>query len=39
LMAGLTRNKIELNRKMLDDLVVNDLDAFKEIVAQANKTK
>ncbi len=39
LMAGLTQNKIELNRKMLADLVVNDLDAFKEIVAQANKTK
>ncbi len=31
---ALKNNKIELNRKMLADLVVTDIDAFKEIVDQ-----
>lgn len=31
-IKALKENKIELNRKMLAELVVNDLDAFKEVV-------
>ncbi|KUK79708.1 MAG: 50S ribosomal protein L20 [Microgenomates bacterium 39_7] len=33
---GLKKNNIEINRKMLADLVVNDIDAFKEIVNQVS---
>ncbi|MEJ2347953.1 MAG: 50S ribosomal protein L20 [Patescibacteria group bacterium] len=32
LMAGLKKNKIELDRKMLADIAVSDPDAFKQIV-------
>lgn len=34
-IEALTDKQIEINRKMLADLVVNDIDAFKEIVNQA----
>lgn len=33
-MAGLKTKKIELNRKILADLAVNEPEAFKQIVAQ-----
>ncbi len=33
---ALKQNKIELNRKMLADLVVNDMVVFKEIVKQVS---
>ncbi len=36
-IKALDDKKIELNRKMLSDLVVNDMDAFKEIVNQVTK--
>jgi large subunit ribosomal protein L20 len=32
LIAGLDKTGIEINRKMLADLAVNDLNAFKKIV-------
>jgi large subunit ribosomal protein L20 len=35
LMAGLKANEIEVDRKMLADLAVNDPDAFGALVAQA----
>jgi len=31
-IAGLKRKNIEVNRKMLADLAVNDMDAFKQLV-------
>ena len=31
-IAGLKRKNIEVNRKMLADLAVNDADAFKQLV-------
>lgn len=37
LIAGLKKNNIELNRKMLSELAVNDPDAFKEVVNKATK--
>jgi large subunit ribosomal protein L20 len=33
---ALKENNIEINRKMLADLVVNDIDAFKEVVNQVS---
>jgi large subunit ribosomal protein L20 len=33
---ALKENKIELNRKMLADLVVNDIDAFKAVVKKVS---
>lgn len=35
LMGGLKRNNIEINRKMLADLAVNDIDAFSKLVELA----
>lgn len=32
LMSGLKKSKIELNRKILSDIVVNDINTFKKIV-------
>lgn len=37
LMAGLKRNNIEINRKVLADLAVRDIDAFNKIVETAKK--
>lgn len=37
LIAGLKRNKIELDRKMLADLAVKEPKAFEAIVATAKK--
>lgn len=37
LMHGLKLANIDINRKMLADLAVNDADAFKAIVAEAKK--
>jgi large subunit ribosomal protein L20 len=34
-IKALKDKKIELNRKVLADLVVNDIDAFREVVKQA----
>lgn len=34
-IAGLKRNKIELDRKVLADIAVNNAELFKEIVAKA----
>ena len=36
-IKALDDKKVELNRKMLADLVVNDIDAFKEVVNQVTK--
>jgi len=35
LIAGLKANKIDINRKMLADLAVNDFNAFQKIVDMA----
>jgi len=37
-MDGLSKNNIELDRKILAELAVNDPDAFSEIVTQAKQT-
>jgi len=37
LMAGLKANEIEINRKMLADLAVNDPDAFARLVEVAKQ--
>lgn len=37
LIAGLKKNNIQLNRKVLSELAVNEPDAFKEIVNKAAK--
>lgn len=37
LMGGLKRNNIEINRKMLADLAVNDIDSFAKLVEIAKK--
>lgn len=34
-ISGLKKNKIGLNRKMLAELVVSDLNAFKKVVEKA----
>lgn len=36
-ITGLKREKIDLNRKVLADIAVNDPDGFKELVSQAKK--
>jgi large subunit ribosomal protein L20 len=36
-IKGLKTAKIELNRKMLSELAVKDLDTFKEILAKVQK--
>ena len=36
-IAGLKRKNIEVNRKMLADLAVNDADAFKQLVDLAKE--
>ena len=36
LMAGLKKNNISINRKMLAELAVNDSKAFAELVKSAN---
>lgn len=36
-MAAMTKKKIELDRKMLSDLVLNDSETFKKIVEEAKK--
>ena len=36
LMAGLKKNNITINRKMLAELAVNDSNAFAELVKKAN---
>ena len=36
-IAGLKRKNIEVNRKMLADLAVNDMDAFKQLVDLAKE--
>ena len=36
-MNKLKKAKIELNRKILNDLVVNDINAFKKVVDTAKK--
>ena len=35
LMEGLTKQKIELNRKMLSEIAIHDPDGFSTIVEQA----
>jgi len=35
LIHGLTEKGIQVNRKMLSELAIHDMDAFKSIVAQA----
>ena len=35
LIHGLTQNGIQVNRKMLSELAIEDMNAFKAIVAQA----
>ena len=37
LIAGLKSSKIEINRKMLADIAVNDMKAFKKIVDKVKK--
>jgi len=37
-MDGLSKNNIELDRKILAELAVNDPNAFSEIVTQAKQT-
>ena len=37
LMAGLKKNNISINRKMLAELAVNDSEAFAELVKAATK--
>ena len=37
LIAGLTKAGVEVNRKMLADLAVNDAQAFAQMVAVANE--
>ncbi len=37
LMAGLKKNNISINRKMLAELAVNDSEAFTELVKAATK--
>ena len=37
LMHGLKLANIDMNRKMLDDLAVNDAEAFKAVVDEAKK--
>jgi large subunit ribosomal protein L20 len=34
LIAGLKKEKIELDRKVLSDIAINDPDAFDKIVAE-----
>lgn len=36
-IAGLRANGVEINRKILADLAVNDAEAFKQLVAVAKK--
>lgn len=36
-MNGLKKAKIEINRKILSDLIINDADTFKKIVEKAQK--
>ena len=36
-IAGLKRKNVEVNRKMLADLAVNDMDAFKQLVDLAKE--
>ncbi len=35
LIAGLNKNKIKVDRKIMADLILNDLPTFKKIVEQA----
>ncbi|HHX01945.1 MAG TPA: 50S ribosomal protein L20 [Firmicutes bacterium] len=37
-ISGLKANGVEINRKMLADLAVNDAEAFKQLVAVAKKS-
>lgn len=37
LMDGLKKSKIELNRKILSDMIVTDLPTFKAVVASVQK--
>ncbi|MGE5041590.1 MAG: 50S ribosomal protein L20 [Candidatus Levyibacteriota bacterium] len=37
LMNSLQKSKVMLNRKMLADIIVNDIATFKKIVAQTTK--
>lgn len=39
LMNGLKVNKIDINRKMLSELAINDPEAFKALVEVAKKVK
>ena len=39
LMNGLKLAGVEINRKVLADLAVNDMNAFKELVEIANKAR
>jgi len=36
-ISGLTKAGVEVNRKMLSELAINDMDAFKELVNVAKK--
>ena len=36
-IAGLNKNNIKIDRKILSDLVVNDIETFKKIVEMAQK--
>lgn len=38
-IAGLKKEKIEIDRKILSELVVNDLNAFKKILDETKLTK
>lgn len=38
LIHGLTVNGIQVNRKMLSELAIADMDAFRAVVAQATAT-
>ena len=37
LIAGLKANSIDINRKMLAEIAVRDMDAFRKIVEQVSK--
>ena len=37
LIAGLKKNNVQLDRKILSELAVNEPDAFKEVVKAASK--
>lgn len=37
-ISGLTKNNIKIDRKILSDLILNDIATFKKVVAEAQKS-